>query len=436
MYTSAELQLLRDADPGAVLPGIDTPVGNPDPASSLLDYTAISQSRTAPYSYNPANNSVYVNQAGAVLSGINFGAASVIVQANDVTIEDCTFTGTTGFWAINQKPSASNTTVENCSFVGSKASTPVTAFVNAANNITVENNSFIDTPGDAIHMEQGLVTGNYFSGGGYEDGAHADAIWVMGSTGATTIANNFIDWTNNSDAAVKTNDAIRITPEQGIDINDVTVSGNYLLGGSYTAGAGNMDGHTISNVSFTGNYIGFGQYGAFYPGTEDAADVSGNVIFDYSNPMYSTEAMAAYQAANSGTECTATALRPTSTATTLLGNGDWVSLSGSTGENNFIGGFGTQYLYGGLGADIFTELAISDSTPNSPDKITDFDPAKDVIDLSRIDANLTAPGVQKFTFIGTAPFSGAGAQVRYQQDPTTDVTYVEADLAGDSSHRS
>ena len=60
-----------------------------------------------------------------------------------------------------------------------------------------------------------------------------------------------------------------------------------------------------------------------------------------------------------------------------------------------------------------------------------FDPAKDVIDLSGIDANLTAPGLQNFTFIGSAPFSGTGAQVRYQLNPTKNVTYVQVDLAGD-----
>ena len=41
--------------------------------------------------------------------------------------------------------------------------------------------------------------------------------------------------------------------------------------------------------------------------------------------------------------------------------------------------------------------------------------------------------MQNFTFIGTAPFSGAGAQVRYVQDPAHNMTYVEADLAGDST---
>ena len=43
------------------------------------------------------------------------------------------------------------------------------------------------------------------------------------------------------------------------------------------------------------------------------------------------------------------------------------------------------------------------------------------------------PGAQNFTFIGTAAFSGAGGQVRYQQDPANNCTWVQADLAGDSS---
>ena len=89
MISSAEIQMVRNADPGAVLPGIDTPTGNPLPASSLLNYTQITQkSAGAPYYYNPSKNQVYVTQNGAVLSGINFGSAPVTIEANNVTIKD------------------------------------------------------------------------------------------------------------------------------------------------------------------------------------------------------------------------------------------------------------------------------------------------------------------------------------------------------------
>ena len=59
--------------------------------------------------------------------------------------------------------------------------------------MTIENNSFLNSPTDAIDMHSGVVTGNYFSGAGYQPGAHADAIWVTDSTGPTSITDNFID---------------------------------------------------------------------------------------------------------------------------------------------------------------------------------------------------------------------------------------------------
>ena len=43
MYTAAEIQMIRNLDPGAVLPGIDTKTGNPVAASSLIDVTKITQ---------------------------------------------------------------------------------------------------------------------------------------------------------------------------------------------------------------------------------------------------------------------------------------------------------------------------------------------------------------------------------------------------------
>jgi hypothetical protein len=106
-----------------------------------------------------------------------------------------------------------------------------------------------------------------------------------------------------------------------------------------------------------------------------------------------------------------------------------VHLYAAAGEANFVGGYGSQLLFGGQGANILTYLSIGDGG----DRVSSFDPAKDVVDLSRIDGDITTPGVQNFTFIGSAPFCGAGAQVRYQLDPTNDVTYVQADLAGDAA---
>src|SRR5277367_1493758 len=162
MITAADIQTIRDNDPGAVLPGIDTMTGNPYATSSLLDVSKITQNSKAPYYYSPSKNEVFVTQNGAVLSGINFGDATVIVDANNVTIKDCTFTGTTGFWALSQPGNFSGATVENCTFQGSKSPTETDVPIVSNEAITIEGNSFLDSPTDAIDIHGGVVTGNYF----------------------------------------------------------------------------------------------------------------------------------------------------------------------------------------------------------------------------------------------------------------------------------
>ena len=85
---------------------------------------------------------------------------------------------------------------------------------------------------------------------------------MLGATGPTTITDNFIDGTYTAGAAANANSDIRIW-SQGASISNVTVSGNYLLGGAYTLEVG-PGAYTISNVSVTNNYIGFSEFGQYY----------------------------------------------------------------------------------------------------------------------------------------------------------------------------
>jgi hypothetical protein len=437
MITAEDIQAIRDADPGAVLPGIDTMTGNPYATSSLLDLTKITQNNQAPYYYSPSANIVYVTQAGAVLSGINFGNATVVIDANNVTIKDCTFTATSSFWAIDQ-PSASGAIVENCTFTGSKSPTEQNIWISSAGYITIEDNTFLNSPEDAIGIQQGVVTGNYLSGEGWNTGAHGDAIYVPDTTGPVSITDNFIDDTLNAGQTGLSNTSLRITDEGGNNNDGVTVTGNYLIGAGFnfeTAVTSNTS-DTISNVSVTNNYLGFAWYGQYFPGTENMATVSGNTEVDFSNPTYSANALAAYIAAGVPTPIvisgTSGGAGETGTVpTTLLGNGYVGAHLGAagSGETNFVGGYGQQLLFGGQGANILTYLALGDGG----DIMSAFDPAKDVIDLSRIDGDIITPGVQNFTFIGSAPFGGGGAQVRHQLNPTSDTTTVQAALAGDTT---
>ena len=74
MITPAEIQMIRNADPDAVLPGIDTMTGNPYATSTLLDVTKLTQNSKAPYYYSPSKNIVYVTQAAPCL------AASILAR--------------------------------------------------------------------------------------------------------------------------------------------------------------------------------------------------------------------------------------------------------------------------------------------------------------------------------------------------------------------
>ena len=108
-----------------------------------------------------------------MLSGINFGSATVWIEANNVTIKDCTFSGTTSYWAVYQSPNASGATVENCTFQGTKSPTETNvSWITSVLGITIKDNSFLVTPWDAIDLGSGgVVWGEGFSGAGYAPGA-------------------------------------------------------------------------------------------------------------------------------------------------------------------------------------------------------------------------------------------------------------------------
>ncbi len=441
MITTAEMTMLRAADGNAPLPGIDTETGNQDSSTTLLQLNQLPILHGMPYYYNAALNTVTVLENGAVLNGINFGSATLDIRANNVTVENCSFTATSGWYSIDQEAGFSGATVKNCTFNSDcEALMNLAAFIGSTDNITIENNSFLNAPGDAVDIRGGTVTGNYFSGAGYSD-LHPDAIWVTASTCPTLISDNFIDWTMNANSTEPTNDCIRITTELG-SVSNVTVTGNYLIGGSAVIDAGNAgtDG-TFSNVNITNNYIGFGVYSDFYPGPQTGVTKTGNVIVDFSNPIYSSEAWAAYQTSGIVTDSLviATAGEITISAaatgtTTLYGGGlTGVHLSGKSSETIFIGGAGVQYMWGGSGQNIYTYLSVADSTVQASDSIGNFHVATDIIDLHAINANPASPTPVNLTFIGSAAFSGAGGEVRVIQDVADKQTLVEADLVGDSS---
>lgn len=109
-------------------------------------------------------------------------------------------------------------------------------------------------------------------------------------------------------------------------------------------------------------------------------------------------------------------------------------LNGGDGNDRLIGGIGADTLTGGTGADHFTFRMIEDTTVSSSgrDIILDFARTQgDKIDLSAIDADLTTTGDQAFTLIGSAAFSNAAGELRYQFQGLQ--AFVSGDIDGDGA---
>jgi len=109
---------------------------------------------------------------------------------------------------------------------------------------------------------------------------------------------------------------------------------------------------------------------------------------------------------------------------TVVGFAGNDSLSGGNGNDILIGGAGKDTLTGGAGFDYFDFNLVTESLPGATrDLITDFVRAQgDRVDLSGIDANVSAGGNQAFVFTAAATFTAAG-QVRYAGG----VIYVNVD---------
>lgn len=112
----------------------------------------------------------------------------------------------------------------------------------------------------------------------------------------------------------------------------------------------------------------------------------------------------------------------------LLGGAGDDRLIGGRGDDVLVGGAGTDDLTGGHGADTFVFTAVGDSAVgDARDEIHGFSTARDLLDLSQIDANSGVGGDQAFSFIGNGAFSGVAGEFRY--DPSTNI--AAGDTNGD-----
>jgi Ca2+-binding RTX toxin-like protein len=136
--------------------------------------------------------------------------------------------------------------------------------------------------------------------------------------------------------------------------------------------------------------------------------------------------------------------------TWISGNGGDDYIAGSIRGDTLIGGTGLDYIVGGMGKDIliggtgdgtddlardtfyYSSVLDSGTSKATRDVITDFVVGEDKIDISEIDANITAghDGDNTFVWIGTnALFTHTAGELRAYWTATSQI--VEGDTNGD-----
>ncbi|NWA64996.1 M10 family metallopeptidase C-terminal domain-containing protein, partial [Pseudomonas reactans] len=101
-------------------------------------------------------------------------------------------------------------------------------------------------------------------------------------------------------------------------------------------------------------------------------------------------------------------------------------LIGNRVDNRLKGGGGADKLWGGGGADTFVYDKISDSNPDAPDLLMDFESGRDKIDVSGL---MREAGGKKLDFVST--FSGRAGQAVLSFDSEIGVGSIAIDLTGD-----
>ncbi|WP_338133817.1 M10 family metallopeptidase C-terminal domain-containing protein [Pseudomonas lactis] len=104
------------------------------------------------------------------------------------------------------------------------------------------------------------------------------------------------------------------------------------------------------------------------------------------------------------------------------------TLTGNEGNNRLTGGKGADKLHGGAGADTFVYRRASDSTPQAPDIIQDFQSGSDKIDLTGV---VQEAGLKSLSFV--EKFSGKAGEAVLGQDAKTGRFTLAVDTTGNGT---
>lgn len=379
-------------------------INNDDPV--IFRYTANDfVTQVASYGANAFGTALAEAADGQAID-ITVGSLVGHALAHSIGVDDLTIRADTGFTA-------------NLSLIGT-AST-LTLLGNADVNINANENvaSFV-TGNDGANFIQGGFSNDTLVGG-----KGADTIW--GGGGHDVFRFGAADEIG---MVLGQRDVVEDF-EQGVDLLDFSgMDANIRLAGlqNFTfmgTAFHNGQGATLRYTHANGNTLIFG-------------DVDGDGAGDFALQLTGVHHLTAQDFATGSIG----AVHGTMGNDLVQGGPGGMVLLGNAGSDTIIGGSGADTLWGGAGADIMTggdgadvfrwrEAIHSGATAGTRDIITDFEQGLDKLDLSLLDANTIAGGMQHFTWIGNAGFTGTAGALRYRHESGT--TLVEADLDGNGT---
>lgn len=213
------------------------------------------------------------------------------------------------------------------------------------------------------------------------------------------------------------------------NVENVALTGGLALKATGSAADNVLNGSTNSAAN---QLIGLGGNDTYFVGSNDVVVEGPGGGFDtvLTTVTYTLPALAAVEELRNATSATGLGLFGNSLVQTITGSAGNDSLSGGGGGDVLIGNGGTDNLTGGLGADRFRFLLPADSPVGvGRDSVIGFVAAEaDRIDLSAIDANTQLAGDQGFIFRGSAAFTGARGELRF--DVSGADVIVQGSIAG------
>ena len=315
-------------------------------------------------------------------------------------------------------------------------------------NLTLTGAAAINGTGNTLNN---ILRGN--TGSNILDGGTGADILIGGSGNDTYVVDNTGDLV--LEIAAEGTDTVQssITYTLGANLENLTLTGAAAINGTGNSLDNIITGNTANNILSGGDGDDILNGGT-------GADI---LIGGLGNDTYVVDnaSDAVFESITAGTDTVQSSITYTlganlenlilTGAAAINGTGNTGNniIQGNAANNTLTGGLGSDTLTGGNGNDTFVYSSIADSAfgPSNQDTITGFQPSGlfgpsvlfgvDRLDLSAIDANLSAAGNQAFTFIGlmggiigSPVFSNVG-QLGYQVSGGNLFLYgnVDANLA-------